>query len=103
MAGARLYSRQGDDVSPAFPEVTAAFARTHGVLDGELLVMRGGLIQPFNELQQRLNRKSVTARMMEQYPAHVRLYDILFDGDEDLRPLDFDTRRHRLEGWFVRE
>ena len=100
---AKLFSRQGDDISAAFPEITLAFAKTRGVLDGELLVMRDGAIQPFNELQQRLNRKIVTAKMREQYPAYVRLYDILFDGQADVRALDFDARRQRLENWFTRE
>jgi DNA ligase-1 len=40
--------------------------------------------------------------MMQHYPAGVRLYDILFDGAEDLRPLPFDVRRARLEAWFAR-
>lgn len=99
---AKLFSRQGDDVSAAFPEITKAFAHARGVLDGELLVMRDGLIQPFNELQQRLNRKTVTPKMLADYPAHVRLYDILFDGQTDVRALDFDARRQVLENWFTR-
>ena len=49
-----------------------------------------------------LNRKSVTARMLTDHPAWVRLYDILFDGAEDLRGLAFDDRRARLEAWFRR-
>jgi DNA ligase-1 len=40
--------------------------------------------------------------MQQQYPVGVRLYDILFDGAEDLRPLAFDARRARLEAWFAR-
>src|SRR4029450_831871 len=48
-------------------------------------------------LQQRLGRKTVNAKMQGQYPAFVRLYDILFDGDEDLRPLPWADRRTRLE------
>lgn len=100
---ARLFSRQGDDISAAFPEITQGFAKAKGVVDGELLVMRGGLVQPFNELQQRLNRKAVSAKMLADHPAHVRLYDILWDGGEDVRALSFDARRERLEGWFARE
>src|SRR5262249_7144680 len=38
-------------------------------------------------------------KLMEQYPAFVRAYDILFERDEDLRPLPFATRRGRLEAW----
>jgi len=98
----RIYSRSGDDITGAFPDL-ADTIRFHAVLDGELLVARDGVVAPFNDLQQRLNRKAITARMMEEYPAWVRLYDILLEGDEDLRPLPFDARRIRLESWIARE
>ena len=73
------------------------------MLDGELLVKRAGEVASFNDLQQRLNRKTVTARMLVDYPAFVHLYDILFDGDEDLRGKAFTERRARLEAFFARE
>ncbi len=95
----KMFSRQGDDISAAFPEIRSAFQDQDCVADGELLVMRDGEIAPFNDLQQRLNRKSVTAKMMQMYPPHVRLYDLLFDGLEDLRTLSFADRRARLETW----
>jgi DNA ligase-1 len=97
----RIYSRTGDEISGTFPDVAGAMG-FDAVLDGELLVMRDGAIAPFNDLQQRLNRKAVTARMLTDFPAHVRLYDILFDGAEDLRGLSFDERRRRLEAWYER-
>lgn len=100
--GARVWSRTGEDVSGSFPEITAAI-RFHGVVDGELLVIRDGVVAPFADLQRRLNRKSVTPRMQRDFPAHVRLYDLLFDGPEDLRAAPFDARRARLEAWFARE
>jgi DNA ligase-1 len=101
----RLYSRTGDDISGSFPDVAEAF-RTHGVLDGELLVrgeaqgladVHGGAAASFNALQQRLGRKNVSHKMLGAYPAFVRLYDVLFDGDEDLRELPWEQRRKRLE------
>ena len=49
--------------------------------------MRDGEVQPFNELQQRLNRKTVTPAMLQSHPAHIRLYDMLIEDEEDLRPL----------------
>jgi DNA ligase 1 len=94
-----LFSRGGDDVSPGFPDLAEAFAGLDVVADGELLVVRDGAVMPFNDLQQRLNRKTVTARMLEQYPAHLRLYDLLAANGEDLRPLPFMERRGRLESW----
>ena len=99
--GRRLYSRGADDISAAFPEIIAAMD-FHAVLDGELLVIRDGVVAPFADLQQRLNRKTVTQRMMEAFPVGVRLYDLLFDGEEDLRAMPFDARRARLEAWFAR-
>jgi DNA ligase-1 len=69
------------------------------VLDGELLVVRDGEVAPFNDLQQRLGRKSVTPTMLKSHPAHIRLYDMLFEGCEDLRALPFIERRARLEAW----
>jgi DNA ligase 1 len=95
----RLYSRSGDDISGAFPDVIEA-ARFDGVIDGELLV--GGTsrtnapTRTFSDLQQRLNRKTVTVKMLDDYPVFIRAYDILFDGDLDVRPETFLTRRERL-------
>jgi DNA ligase-1 len=100
--GQRLFSRGADDISAAFPDILAAM-QFRGVLDGELLVLRDGVVAPFADLQQRLNRKVVSAAMLQRFPAAVRLYDLLFDGEEDLRALPFDQRRERLEAWYARE
>ncbi|WP_234189243.1 cisplatin damage response ATP-dependent DNA ligase [Shinella sp. NM-101] len=95
----RLYSRSGDDISGAFPDVLEAI-NFEGVVDGELLV--GGTARTnsptrtFSDLQQRLNRKTVNAKMREDYPAFVRAYDVLFEGEKDVRPENFATRRARL-------
>jgi DNA ligase 1 len=94
----RLYSRAGEDISAAFPDIVEAID-FEGVFDGELLVRREEAVAPFNDLQQRLNRKSVTPRMLREHPAHVRLYDVLWLDGLDLRPLAFDARRVRLEAW----
>src|SRR3954454_16416064 len=105
----RLYSRTGDDISHSFPDIAEAF-RIRAVLDGELLV-RGeaqgsGLgvtsAASFNALQQRLGRKNVSQKMRSAYPAFVRLYDILFDGAEDLRGLPWEKRRRRVEDFSER-
>ena len=102
----RVYSRAGDDICRSFPEITAAFHK-EGVVDGELLVRgafqggeeHGGAAASFNALQQRLGRKLVSAKMQSDYPAFVRLYDILLDGREDVRPLPWEERRLRLEAF----
>ncbi|MBV8962073.1 MAG: cisplatin damage response ATP-dependent DNA ligase [Hyphomicrobiales bacterium] len=92
---ARIYSRTGEDISPAFPDLVAALD-FDAAIDGELLVMREGRVQSFNELQQRLNRKTVTAKLIDDFPAHIRAYDLLIEGKEDLRALPFAERRTRL-------
>ncbi len=97
----RLYSRTGEDISPAFPDLVEALDFS-GALDGELLVRRDERVQSFNVLQQRLNRKSVTPRMLRDFPAHVRAYDLLVDEGEDLRERPFAERRTRLEAMVVR-
>jgi DNA ligase-1 len=97
----RLWSRTGEDVSAAFPDVVAALD-FEGVIDGELLVLRDGAVAPFGDLQQRLNRKSADAKLMAAYPAGVRAYDLLLDREEDLRSLPFRDRRARLEAFVAR-
>src|SRR6476659_547675 len=64
----RLFSRTGDDISSSFPDVVERIPEG-AVLDGELLVVRDGEVAPFNDLQQRLGRKSVTPTMLESHPA----------------------------------
>jgi DNA ligase-1 len=95
----RLYSRTGDDIGPAFPDILEAMPADI-TLDGELLVIRDREVAPFNDLQQRLNRKLPTAKMLVEYPAAVRLYDILRLGDTDLRMLPLAERRDRLDAWY---
>jgi ATP-dependent DNA ligase len=98
---ARLYSRTGEDISKSFPDLLDAL-RLPGAIDGELLIMREHRVQTFNVLQQRLNRKSVTSKLMAEFPAHLRAYDLLADGKDDLRHLAFAERRKRLEQFVAR-
>ena len=97
----RLYSRTGEDISGAFPDMAEAIA-FDGAMDGELLIVRDGRVEPFNVLQQRLNRKTVTVKMLAEFPAHIRAYDLLVDGADDLRGQPFATRRARLEALVAR-
>ncbi len=96
--GFKMFSRTGDEINGSFPEITGSgFDAT---LDGELLIGRNGVVAPFQDLQQRLNRKTVSRKLLDQYPAFVRLYDVLDIGDEDLRGLPLLKRRQKLEDWF---
>ena len=97
----RLYTRNGDDISNAFPDLLTG-ADFNATLDGELLIRSpSGGVASFNELQQRLNRKTVTPKQMAQRPAMLRAYDLMFENGEDLRPLPFSQRRKRLERFVV--
>lgn len=93
---ARLYSRTGEDISAAFPDVVDAI-QFEGAIDGELLILRDRRVQSFNVLQQRLNRKAITPKLLTEFPAHVRAYDLLVDHGDDIRGLTFMERRARLE------
>jgi DNA ligase-1 len=92
----RLYSRTGEDISGSFPDLADAL-QFEGAIDGELLILRDGHVQSFNVLQQRLNRKAVTAKLLADFPAHLRAYDLLVDGADDLREMPHVARRLRLE------
>jgi DNA ligase-1 len=98
----RLYSRTGEDISGAFPDLVEELLRepvASFALDGELLIVRDAKTQAFGILQQRLNRKTVSAKLLTEFPAHIRAYDLLSLDGEDLRPLPFDERRRRLDAF----
>jgi DNA ligase-1 len=98
----RLFSRTGEDISPTFPDLTQALQEIDVdaySLDGELLILREGRVQAFGMLQQRLNRKTVSAKLLTEFPAHIRAYDLLSQDSEDLRPLRFLDRRERLNAF----
>ncbi|MEO6782820.1 MAG: ATP-dependent DNA ligase [Bradyrhizobium sp.] len=98
---ARLYSRSGEDITKSFPDLLPSL-RLAGAIDGELLVLRDGRVQTFNVLQQRLNRKVVSPKLTNDYPIHLRAYDLLGEADTDLRELPFVERRKRLEAFVAR-
>ena len=80
---------------PSFPDLVDALG-FDGAVDGELLIVRDGRVQSFNVLQQRLNRKTVTPKLLAEFPAHLRAYDLLVEGDADLRDEAFALR---ARGW----
>ncbi|MGI9365850.1 MAG: cisplatin damage response ATP-dependent DNA ligase [Rhizobiaceae bacterium] len=97
----RLYSRTGDDIGRAFPDLLDAMD-FEAALDGELLVGRlqgagGPEIASFGELQQRLNRKSVPTGLLESHPVIMRVYDVLDLDGENRRQDSFRQRRAALE------
>jgi DNA ligase 1 len=96
----RLYSRTGEDIGAAFPDVLQALD-FEAVIDGELLIIRDGEALAFNDLQQRLNRKAVSEKQLANLPAGVRAYDCLMLDGLDLRQFSFLERRQRLESLLV--
>ncbi len=96
-----LYSRSGDDITAAFPDI-ALPTGFNGCIDGELLAKRPDSEQlapgTFNQLQQRLNRKAPSARLLADSPVFLRSYDLLFIDGLDLRPMPTVERRQKLEG-----
>jgi DNA ligase-1 len=95
---ARLYSRTGEDITKSFPDLVPSL-HLPGAIDGELLVVRDGRVQSFNVLQQRLNRKVVSPKLIKDFPIHLRAYDLLGDDDNDLREVTFAERREKLEAF----
>lgn len=92
----RLYSRSGDEISGAFPDLMDAL-HLDAVIDGELLVgVPPDHTGTFSDLQQRLNRKTVAQKTIEKYPVFVRAYDLLMVDGEDIRPRGYDERRAML-------
>ncbi|MGC6517123.1 MAG: cisplatin damage response ATP-dependent DNA ligase [Candidatus Puniceispirillaceae bacterium] len=98
--GVRLFSRSGDDISSAFPELIQ-YPGFLGVLDGELLAGTKEQLGSFNELQKRLNRKKASAKMQAEQPVFMRCYDLLAYDETDLRQLALTDRRRMLEAYFA--
>ena len=94
-----LWSRGEDLLNGRFPEIDALHASLpdHTVLDGEIVVWRDGLVQPFAELQKRIGRKNVTRKILADLPVAFLAYDLLEVGGEDCRAWPQWQRRARLE------
>ncbi|UBB89553.1 ATP-dependent DNA ligase [Candidatus Kaistella beijingensis] len=94
-----LWSRGEELVTPQFPELVSALEKMEGdfVLDGEILAVVDNQVLNFNELQKRLNRKTITAKMLKEIPVKSFVYDILEFNGEDLREKPLSERRAILE------
>lgn len=94
-----LYSRDLNEVTAAFPEVIAtAQAVPHDVLlDGELLAFKDGVVRPFFELQHRLGRKVVSAKLLAEVPVIFVAFDLLYLDGQNLLTEPLRERRRRLE------
>jgi ATP-dependent DNA ligase len=95
-----LQSRNGRPMNRYFPEIAPDVLTLSGdrlVLDGELIVVVGG-IQEFDLLGQRIHPAESRVRMLaEKTPAAFVAFDLLAEGDEVLCDLPYEERRARLE------
>jgi len=93
-----LWSRGEELVTGHFPEIAAAAAALPdgSVLDGEILAWRGGNVQPFADLQQRIGRKKLVPAILERVPVRFLAYDLLEEQGHDVRALALRQRRERL-------
>jgi len=94
-----LWSRGEELITDAFPELTDGALPIDGdwVLDGELLPGMPGAWKPFSELQRRLNRKKLSARVLKEVPVGFMAYDILEWQRQDIRMWPLKERRALLE------
>ena len=94
-----IWSRGEDLVTDRFPElaVLADHVPDGTVLDGEIVVWKDGRVQPFALLQQRIGRKSLSKKILENVPVAMLVYDLLESNAEDSRQKIQSVRRSRLE------
>ncbi len=100
-----IWSRGEELITEQFPEITEAVQQMKGnfVIDGEILAVKDGKVLNFNELQKRLNRKTLTKKMLSEIPIQVFAYDILELENNDLREKPISARRAMLEELLLNE
>jgi DNA ligase-1 len=92
-----LWSRGEDLITDRFPEISAVLLPDGTVVDGEVLIWQDGAPALFADLQKRIGRKKLSAKMLQELPAALIAYDLLEQDGEDLRRLPQRERRQRLE------
>lgn len=108
--GVRFWSRLGNEKTRQFPEIAAAVAEwARGIdrpllVDGEIVALDPhGAPIGFQHLQGRIHLTSVGPDLAAGPPRVAFIaFDLLRDGDEDLRGLALRDRRARLERLFAR-
>jgi len=93
-----VWSRGAELMTDRFPELARAldFLPQGTVLDGELLAWEDGAPLPFNALQKRIGRKTVSKRLLQDTPVILYAYDLLEAQGNDLRRAPFAARNAQL-------
>jgi len=98
-----IQSRDAKPLNRYFPElleVLGAQLPARCVLDGEIVVARDGALD-FEALQLRIHPAASRVKLLShEIPASIVLFDLLCEGDRDLRGLTFQERRLMLESLF---
>ena len=94
-----LWSRGEELITERFSELAALRLPEGTVIDGEVLVWTDGAARPgpFSDLQKRIGRKTLSAKLLAELPAVLVAYDLLEEAGADLRALPQHARRSRLE------
>ncbi len=98
-AGARLWSRNANEVGVAWPDVVDSPVGARDLLvDGEVIVLNEAGLPDFRVLQERLHvRRARTAeRLAGSLPATFMVFDLLRLDGTDLTDLPLHERRARL-------
>ena len=97
--GSWLWSRGEELIDEAFPDVIDAFAGLDDgtVLDGEIVIWREDRPAPFAQLQRRIARKRLTAKLLQDAPARLISFDLIEFGGADWRGRPQHERRAALE------
>ena len=93
-----LWSRGEDLITERFPELASLALPEGSVIDGEVLVWTDvDTPAPFADLQKRIGRKTLSAKLLAELPAVLVAYDLLEEEGVDLRTLPQRERRTLLE------
>ena len=92
-----LWSRGEDLITERFPEISAVALPEGCVIDGEILIWKDDAPASFADLQKRIGRKTVSAKLQSELPAVLVAYDLLEHEGADLRTLPQSARRALLE------
>ena len=93
-----VWSRGEELVTKQYPEFQNLAGKVGDVvLDGELVVWGDDGVRPFHDMQKRIGRKRVSAKMMSSLPVVMIAYDIMEYEGADVRSRPQSERRRLLE------